>query len=116
VTAVGIAALALLLGWVFGGLVLRLGGLLLVFAGVFGMALAANVNDILLVGIGALLWLFGHGLYALGHGSWKSRIAGSVWLAAGAVLRRLGRSAAWLNRPIGEGESARDDERTEGGG
>lgn len=116
-TAIGIAALALLLGWAFGGLVLRLGGLLLVFAGVLGMALSANANGILIAGIGALLWLLGHGHYALRRGAWKSRVAGSLWRAAGAVLRRLARAAAaWLDRYLGEGGSAVDDERVEGGG
>ncbi|MGD9733988.1 MAG: hypothetical protein AB7V58_00010 [Solirubrobacterales bacterium] len=116
-TAIGIAALVLLLGWVFGGFMLRLSGLLLVFAGLLGLALSANADGILIAGIGALLWLLGHGHYSLRHGIWKSRIAGSLWRAAGAVLRRLGRAAAArLGRHIGEGGSAVDDERAEGGG
>lgn len=93
-TAIGIAALVLLLSWVFSGFMLRLGGLLPVVAGVLGMTLFANSDGILMSVVGTVLWLFGHGHYALRHGSWKSRIAGSLWWATGAVFLRLRCSVA----------------------
>lgn len=77
-TALGIAALALLFTWIFGGFLLRVCGLLLVFAGAIVLALSGNANGILIVAIGAVLWLLGHGHYALHHRAWKSRFAG--WL------------------------------------
>ena len=59
-TALGIAALALLFTWIFGGFLLRAGGLLLVFAGATVLALSGNANGILVAAIGAVLWLLGH--------------------------------------------------------
>lgn len=115
-SAIGIAVLVLLLGGVFGGLMLRLSGLLLVFTGGSGMALFANANGILIAGIGTCLWLLGHGHYALRHGAWKSPMAGALCRAAGAVIHRFGRAAAaWLDRHIGKGGTAVEDEPTEGG-
>jgi len=116
-TAIGIAALVMLLGWVFGDVVLRLGGLLLVLAGLLGMALSANANAVLIAGIGAFLWLLGHGRYALRHGQWKSRLAGSLWRMGMAVLRRVGRAAkSSLDRHVGGRGSAVEDQRAKGGG
>ena len=88
-TALGIAALALLFTWIFGGFLLRAGGLLLVFAGATVLALSSNANGILVAAIGTVLWLLGHGHYALRHGVWKSRIAGALWSSAGSALNRL---------------------------
>lgn len=81
--ALGIAALALLFTWIFGGLLLRVGGLLLVFAGAIVLALSGNANGILVAAIGAVLWLLGHGHYALRHGVWKSQLAGGLWARDG---------------------------------
>ncbi len=77
-TALGIAALALLFTWIFGGLLLRAGGLLLVFTGAIVLALSGNANGILVAAIGAVLWLLGHGHYALRHGIWKSALASRI--------------------------------------
>lgn len=67
--ALGIAALALLFTWIFGGFLLRAGGLLLVFSGATVLALSGNANGILVASIGAVLWLLGHGHY--GPASWR---------------------------------------------
>jgi len=77
-TALGIAALALLFTWIFGGFLLRAGGLLLVFTGATILALSGNANGILVAAIGAVLWLLGHGHYALRHGIWKSALASRI--------------------------------------
>lgn len=68
-TAIGIAALALLFTWIFGGFLLRVGGLLLLIAGAIVLALSDNANGILVATIGAGLWLLGHGHYALRCGT-----------------------------------------------
>jgi hypothetical protein len=78
-TALGIAALALLFTWIFGGFLLRAGGLLLVFTGATVLALSGNANGILVVVIGAVLWLLGHGHYALRHREYKSPLAAYVF-------------------------------------
>lgn len=88
-TLFGVAGLALLLAWVFGGALLRLAGLLLVLAGVLALAGSANADGILVTAIGAILWLIGHGHYALRHGAWKSRLAAWVWESVAATLGRL---------------------------
>jgi hypothetical protein len=78
--ALGIAALALLFTWIFGGFLLRAAGLLLVFTGAIVLALSGNANGILVAAIGAVLWLLGHGHYALRHHEYKSPLAGYVFL------------------------------------
>lgn len=78
-TALGIAALALLVTWIFGGFLLRAGGLPLVFAGAIVLALSGSANGILVAAIGAVLWLLGHGHYALRRGEYKSPLAGYVF-------------------------------------
>lgn len=77
----GIAALGgLLVLWLIGGLLLRIGGLLLTVAGGLGVGLAHNANGILVLAIGAVLWLAGHWHYALRHHEYKSPLAGCVFL------------------------------------
>jgi hypothetical protein len=88
-TALGIAALALLFAWLFGGFLLRLGGLLLVFVGAIGLAVSGNANGIPVATIGAVLWLLGHGHYALRHGVWKGHLAMALWSSAGLTLGYL---------------------------
>lgn len=88
-TALGIAALALLFTWIFGGFLLRAGGLLLVFAGSTALAVSGNANGILVATFGAVLWLLGHGHYALRHEAWKSRLAGGLRSLASSRLSRL---------------------------
>jgi hypothetical protein len=70
-----IVALGLICLWVFGGLLLRLSGLILSLAGAGVVALSGNANGILVFAIGAVLWLAGHWLYALRHGQYKSPLA-----------------------------------------
>jgi hypothetical protein len=82
----GITAQALLFTWLLGGFLLRLGGLVLVFAGSIGLAVSANADGVLIAGVGAFVWLLGHGQYALRHGVWKSRLAGWLWCSAGSAL------------------------------
>lgn len=100
----GIAALGGLAAlWLLGGVLLRIGGLLLVLAGGVGVGLEHNANGLLVLAIGAVLWLAGHWHYALRHHEYKSPLAGYVL---------MGWAPAWLDPtrgwaiPIGEGEAA----------
>jgi hypothetical protein len=70
-----IVVLGLLFAWVLAGLLLRLSGLILALAGASVIALSGNANGILVLAIGAALWLAGHWLYALRHGQYKSPLA-----------------------------------------
>ena len=108
VLTLGIATLGGLLAlWVFGGLLTRVGGLLLALAGGFDVGLQHSAGGVLVLAIGALLWLAGHWHYALRHHEYKSPLAGYV-------LMRW--APAWLDPtrgwaiPIADGEAV-DSER-----
>jgi hypothetical protein len=73
--AVGTVALGLLFAWVFGGLLLRLGGLVLALAALTVLALTGDGNAIVVFAIGAALWPAGHWHYALRHGDHKGPLA-----------------------------------------
>jgi len=78
--SLGIAILGDLLAiWLIGGVLLRLGGLLLVLAGGLGLALQRDANGILVLAIGVLLWLAGHWHYAFRHHEYKSPLARYVF-------------------------------------
>jgi hypothetical protein len=68
--AAGTLALGLLFAWFLGGVLLRLGGLVLALAALAVLALTGDANA-----IGAALWLVGHWHYALRHGDYKSPLA-----------------------------------------
>jgi hypothetical protein len=69
----------LLAFWVFGGFVARLAGLLFVFAGIADLAFALNPTALLLIAMGALIWLIGHWHFALRHHEYKSPLARYVF-------------------------------------
>lgn len=77
------AAIPFLVGplvfWLLGGFVARVGGLLLVFAGTANLALSPQMGAVVLIGIGAALWLLGHWHHALRHQSHKSPLARHVF-------------------------------------
>lgn len=74
-SALGITLFGLLVLWLLGGVLLRLGGLLLVTAGSIGLLFDGEVSGILVAAIGAFLWLAGHWHYALRHQGYKSPLA-----------------------------------------
>jgi hypothetical protein len=97
----------LLVLWLLGGVLLRIGGLLLVLAGSVGVGLQRNASGALVLAIGALLWLAGHWHYALRHHEYKSALAGYVFMRW---------APSWLDPtrdwaiPIADGEAV-DSER-----
>lgn len=70
---------ALLVFWLLGGILARLGGLLFVLAGIADFALAPNGSALLLIAMGALIWLAGHWHFALCHHEYKSPLARYVF-------------------------------------
>jgi hypothetical protein len=77
----GVTILLALLGvWLLGGVLLRIGGLFLILAGGCGVGLQHNASGVLVLAIGALLWLAGHWHYALRHHEYKSPLAGYVFM------------------------------------
>lgn len=114
VSALGIAALAALLGWIFGGIALRLGGLLIALAGLVGLAMSGDAAGVLAFAIGALLWLAGQWHYALRHQEYKSPLARHLfcrWLPAALDPTRLWTSAVVDERPRREAADRRRDAR-----
>lgn len=69
----------LLAFWVFGGFVACLAGLLFVFAGIANLAFAPNASALLLIAMGALIWLIGHWHFALRTHEYKSPLARSIF-------------------------------------
>jgi hypothetical protein len=78
-TALGLALLSLIGFWLFGGLLLRIGGTILALGGVAGLALTGDPEALLCVAIGVALWLTGHWHYALRHHEYKSPLARYVF-------------------------------------
>lgn len=85
-TALAIAILVLLFTWIFGGFLLRTGGLLLVFAGTIVLALSGNASGILVATVGAVLWFLAHGHYALRRGVWKAALLAGCGPGVGSTL------------------------------
>ena len=63
--------------WLFGSIALRVGGLLLLFLGGFGILTGTSEALVLLV-LGTVAWLAGHWLYGVKHGGYKSALAAQV--------------------------------------
>lgn len=77
-SAIGVAILVVVGVWLFGGLLARWAGVLLVAAGSVGLASTGNANGFLLVALGIALWLVGHLLYRMRRGAWKSALVERV--------------------------------------
>jgi hypothetical protein len=110
VLSFGVAILGgLLVLWLLGGLLLRIGSLLLILAGAFGAGVQRDASGVLVLAIGALFWLAGHWHYALRHHEYKSPLAGYVFLRW---------APGWLDPtrdwaiPIADGEAV-DSERSQ---
>jgi hypothetical protein len=76
--AIGVAILGAVGIWIFGGLLARWAGVLLVLVGAVSLATTGNGNGLLLVAPGGGLWLAGHVLYRARRGAWKSMLAERV--------------------------------------
>lgn len=79
VSALGTAAIVLVLAWTLGGVALRLAGGLVLWVGLLGLAVTGDADGLLVGIVGALAWLAGHWHYALRHGAYKSPLAGRLF-------------------------------------
>ena len=95
---VALVILGLMLAWLFGGLLLRLGGLFLMVVMLF--ALVSGADDglqagttyaVLWLGAGALMWLAGHWHFAFRRGQPKSALADEFFCRLPAGLDPLRR-------------------------
>ncbi|MGD9734237.1 MAG: hypothetical protein AB7V58_01320 [Solirubrobacterales bacterium] len=116
-TTLGIAIAVAIGFWLFGGIVLRVGGALIALAGLFGLAMNGDVNGLLVLVIGLLLWLAGHWHFALRHHEYKSPLAERVFQM---LPERLDPTRHWGVRvapvlPIDERRPGNDPSRSEEG-
>lgn len=74
-TGLGVAILILAGLWLFGGLLARGTGALLMFAGAIGIATTGNTNGLVVLALGAILWSAGHCHCALRHEGFRSALA-----------------------------------------
>lgn len=81
-TIFGIAILAIVGFWLFGGVVLRVAGIVFVFVGLVSLVTLANPAALLMVVIGLVMWLAGHWHFALRHHEYKSPLAQRIFLQA----------------------------------
>lgn len=85
-------ALALCLCWVFGGLVLRLGGALAFWAGLAGLLAGDGAVVALIVLAGVLAWLLGQCHCLLRHGEMRSPLARTILRTLSGLVSRGDRS------------------------
>jgi hypothetical protein len=79
-TVFGIAVLAIGGFWLFGGVVLRVGGVVFVLVGLISLVTLTNPAALLMVVIGLVMWLAGHWHFALRHHEYKSPLAQRIFL------------------------------------
>jgi predicted membrane channel-forming protein YqfA (hemolysin III family) len=79
-TVIGIAVLAIIGFWFFGGVALRVAGIVFVLVGLISLVALANPAALLMVAIGLLMWLAGHWHFALRHHEYKSPLAERIFL------------------------------------
>jgi hypothetical protein len=79
--------------WMLGGIVLRVGGLVLFSAALFAVAIGGSPALLIVGAIGGLAWLTGHWLFALRHHYYSSPLARRIFLQA--LPRRLDPTRGW---------------------
>jgi hypothetical protein len=89
VTFIVLIALAV---WIVGSIALRIAGVLLALVGLVGMALG-DIEGLIVVAIGLLLWLGGHWLYGVRHHTFSSPLARRIFLQT--PLRRIDPTRGW---------------------
>jgi predicted membrane channel-forming protein YqfA (hemolysin III family) len=80
ISVIGIAILAIIGFWLFGGAVLRVVGAVFVLVGLISLITLADPTALLMVVIGLVMWLAGHWHFALRHHEYKSPLAQRIFL------------------------------------
>lgn len=79
-TVIGIAILAVGGVWIFGGVFLRIVGIVFVVAGVISLLTLSDPVALFMVVLGFVMWLAGHWHFALRHHEYKSPLARRIFL------------------------------------
>ena len=85
-TALGAAILILAGLWLFGRLLARAGGTLLMLTGLAGVAATGDAHGLVVSLLGAGIWLAGHWHYALRHRFYNSPLTERVFYSLPAWL------------------------------
>jgi len=91
--AIAIAVVVLVGFWFVGGVLLRLGGMVVAIFGVLMLAVDHSLAGIILLAVGVLLWLVGHWPGALRHHVYKSPLAQRIFQQA--LPARVDRTRGW---------------------
>jgi len=79
--------------WLLGGVMLRVGGLLLATTGLLSTAMTGSPSTVLLTVLGALAWLAGQWAYGARHHCFSSPLARRVFLEV--LPRQLDPTRRW---------------------
>lgn len=77
---IGIAILVLGGFWLFGGIFLRVVGVIFVIVGVVNLLTLGNPIALFMIVLGFVMWLAGHWHFALRHHEYKSPLARRIFL------------------------------------
>lgn len=79
-TLIGVAIIAIVGLWIFGGVFLRVGGIVFAFAGAVSLITLGDPVALFMVVLGFAMWLAGHWHFALRHHAYKSPLARRIFL------------------------------------
>lgn len=111
-TVLGIAILAAIGFWLFGGVFLRVGGIIFAFAGAISLITLGDPVALFMVVLGLVLWLAGHWHYALRHHEYKSPLAQRIFLQV--LPPRYDPTRRWAVPVISEKPPTEDSEERHG--
>ncbi len=79
-TVIAIAILAIGGFWIFGGVALRVVGIIFAVVGLVSLITLGDPGALLMVVLGLVMWLAGHWHFALRHHEYKSPLAERIFL------------------------------------
>jgi hypothetical protein len=108
-TVIGIAIIAVVGFWIFGGVFLRAGGVIFAFVGAISLITLGDPVALFMVVLGFAMWLAGHWHFALRHHEYKSPLARRVFLQV--LPPRYDPTRRWATPVVSEEPPADLDER-----
>ncbi len=94
VSLLAVLALGSIAVWLVGSFALRVGGTLLLLAGLLGLATATEPGaSVIALVLGALAWLAGHWIYAYRHHAFRGPLARRIFLRL--LPHRLDPTRGW---------------------
>lgn len=110
-TLIGVAIIVVVGLWIFGGVFLRVAGIVFAFVGAVSLITLGDPTALFMVVLAFAMWLAGHWHFALRHHEYKSPLARRIFLQV--LPPRYDPTRHW-GAPVVPGEIA--DERAEEAG